>query len=301
MFIPEIFATKKPVISFEVFPPNNKTKMASLHKSIAEMAQLKPDYISVTYGALGVGMGQNHTIEVASHIKEQYGIEPLVHLTCITADEPKIHSMLELMDQHNLHNVLALRGDLPQDWNGNLTDIRFPHAADLIGFLQQERDFAIGAACHPEGHMESASKTADLLYLREKVDRGADFLVSQLFFDNEDFLTFQHEVRSLGITVPITAGIMPVVNKRQIERITQLCGARVPQKFKRIMDRYEHNKEALRDAGIAYAAEQIIDLLSAGVSGVHLYVMNRPDIAKRLVGNIESVVKHLVEERETIG
>lgn len=297
MFIKNMFAQKKPVVSFEIFPPNKQSKINTIYNTIENLAVLQPDYMSVTYGATGISEGKDLTVKLASFIKNEINIEPLAHLTCIGSTQQQVYQQLATMKQVGIDNVLALRGDKPIDYLQNNSSY-FNYASDLITEIKNNFQFSIGAACHPEGHIEAKSKITDLINLKNKVDCGADFLVSQLFFNNKDFYAFLNEVRLLGINIPVVAGIMPVVNTKQIERIVSLCGANVPQKFKKIMVKYQYNKEALIDAGIAYASEQIIDLLSSGIDGVHLYVMNRPYIAKRLINNISSVVKVLNTKEE---
>ena len=297
MFITDIFKQRNPVVSFEIFPPNKQSKINTIYNTIESLAMLQPDYMSVTYGATGVTDSKNLTLKLASFIKNELKIESLAHLTCIDSSKKQIHDKLLAIKEQGIDNVLALRGDLPLNYQNLQGD--FNYASDLITEIKSNFKLSIGAACHPEGHIEAKSRVLDLINLKKKVDSGADFLISQLFFNNQEFYSFLKEVRLLNINIPVVAGIMPVVNTKQIQRITTLCGANVPEKFKKIMVKYQYNKQALIDAGIAYASEQIIDLLSSGVDGVHIYVMNRPEIAKRLISNISSVVKVLnTKERE---
>ena len=297
MFITDIFKQRNPVVSFEIFPPNKQSKINTIYNTIESLAMLQPDYMSVTYGATGVTDSKNLTLKLASFIKNELKIESLAHLTCIDSSKKQIHDKLLAIKEQGIDNVLALRGDLPLNYQNLQGD--FNYASDLITEIKSNFKLSIGAACHPEGHIEAKSRVLDLINLKKKVDSGADFLISQLFFNNQEFYSFLKEVRLLNINIPVVAGIMPVVNTKQIQRITTLCGANVPEKFKKIMVKYQYNKQALIDAVIAYASEQIIDLLSSGVDGVHIYVMNRPEIAKRLISNISSVVKVLnTKERE---
>ncbi|MBK1809204.1 methylenetetrahydrofolate reductase [NAD(P)H] [Clostridium sp. YIM B02505] len=292
MLIKDLFKHKRMVFSFEIFPPKLTSPIDTVYKTIEELAVLNPDYISVTYGA-GGSVNNNRTCELSSLVKNKYGIEALAHLTCINSSEDKINKIVDDLNKNNIKNILALRGDV----NGeeNKSD-RYTYAYELIKHLRDKEDLCLGAACYPEGHVQSDNLDNDILHLKNKVEAGADFLVSQLFFDNNLYYNFLDKVSSKNINVPIQAGIMPVTNKKQIERIASLSGAYLPQKFIKIMDKYEHNKEALRDAGIAYAVEQIVDLISSGVSGIHLYTMNNPYVAKKITNSIESLINHINEE-----
>ncbi|NMA57470.1 MULTISPECIES: methylenetetrahydrofolate reductase [NAD(P)H] [Clostridium] len=291
MSLKNLFSSKKPVISFEIFPPNKASSINTIYKTIDNLAVLNPDYISVTYGA-GGSLVDNKTIEIASIIKNQYNIEPLAHLTCVTSTKKDINYVLEKLQENNVENILALRGDLPEDDSFEFPNpLHFTYASDLINHIKNNKDFCIAAACYPEAHIDCKDLNTDLKNLKNKVDIGVDFLITQLFFDNKFYYDFEKRARALDIKTPIEVGIMPVVNKKQIERIVKLCGASLPEKFIKIMNKYENNPEALKDAGIAYAVEQIVDLLSSGVSGIHIYTMNKPDIAKRIVDSIYSIVK----------
>lgn len=294
MYIKDIFSRKKPVISFEVFPPQKDYSIDSIYKTIDELAFLNPDYISVTYGAGGNSENRNKTVEISSIIKNKYNIEALAHLTCIASTKNEVNEVLEQLRKNNIENVLALRGDLPQDPNFKFPDpLHFRYAVDLVESIKKHGDFCIGGACYPEGHIERSSMEDDLENLKKKVEAGTDFLISQLFFDNNFFYDFKQKADAKGINVPIEVGVMPVINSRQIKRIANLCGAHVPEKFVKILDKYKDNPEALKDAGIAYATEQIIDLISSGVDGIHIYTMNNPQVAKKIVSNISSVVSAL--------
>ncbi len=290
MKISDLYKQKKTVISLEVFPPKLDSPVETVFKTLEELSDIKPDFISVTYGA--GGKAKDRTVEIASKIKNEYHIESLAHLTCISATKKQINDVFGEMRKNNLENILAMRGDIPEDPDFEFPNpLQYEHAADLIHEVKSEGDFCIGAACYPEGHVDCESKVQDVKYLREKVSMGADFLISQLFFDNELFYRFMEEIDLAGINIPVSAGIMPVLNKNQIVRITKLAGCQLPPKFKRILDRYENNPAALKEAGEAYAIEQIIDLMAWGVSGIHLYTMNKPDTAKRIIGNIENIRK----------
>lgn len=288
MKIRELFDTKKTVISLEVFPPKIDSPVETIFKTLDELKDIEPDFISVTYGA--GGKAKDRTLEIAAKIKNEYKIESLAHLTCISATKEQIKSNFEEMKANQIENILAMRGDIPEDPDFEFPNpLQYEHACDLIKEVSEEGGFSIGAACYPEGHLECKSKVQDIKYLKKKVEMGADFLISQLFFDNELFFRFMEEIDLAGIDVPVSAGILPVLNKNQIVRITKLAGCAIPPKFQRILDRYENNPAALKEAGEAYAIEQIIDLMAWGVRGIHLYTMNRPDTAKRIIGNIENI------------
>ena len=272
----------------EVFPPKLDSPVETVFKTLDELKDINPDFISVTYGA--GGKAKDRTVEIASKIKNEYHIESLAHLTCISSTKEQISDVFGEMRKNNIENILAMRGDIPEDPDFDFPNpLQYEHASDLIREVSAAGEFCVGGACYPEGHVDCDSKVQDIKYLREKVDMGVDFLISQLFFDNELFYRFMEEIDLAGINVPVSAGIMPVLNKNQIIRITKLAGCQLPPKFKRILDRYEDNPAALKEAGEAYAIEQIIDLMAWGVRGIHLYTMNKPDTAKRIIGNIENI------------
>jgi methylenetetrahydrofolate reductase (NADPH) len=290
MKIIDLFKDKKTVVSLEIFPPKVDAPIESIYRTIDELKDLKPDFISVTYGALGNTKGR--TVEIASKIKKEYGIESLAHLTCIAATKEEMEQTFIELKENKIENVLALRGDLPDDPNFVFPDpLHFKYARDLINEIRVKTDFSIGAACYPEGHVNCSSRVEDIRYLKEKVDMGAEYLITQLFYDNELFYEFMEKMAIADIRVPVSCGILPVLNKKQVLKITQLSGCKLPPKFLRILDRYEHNPEALKEAGEAYAIEQIIDLMAYGVSGIHLYTMNKPDTARRIIKNIENIRK----------
>ncbi|MDD4564021.1 MAG: methylenetetrahydrofolate reductase [NAD(P)H] [Eubacteriales bacterium] len=290
MKIKDIYEMKKTVISLEIFPPKWDSPIETVLKTLDELKDISPDFISVTYGA--GGKAKDRTIEIASKIKNEYNIESLAHLTCISATKKQIGECLDELRSHNIENILAMRGDIPEDPDFEFPEpLQYKYAADLIREVKAEGYFCIGAACYPEGHVECESKIKDVKYLRDKVSMGVDFLITQLFFDNELFFRFMEELDLAGITVPVSAGIMPVLNKNQIERMTKLSGCHLPNKMKRILERYEHNPAALKEAGEAYAIEQVIDLITWGVRGIHLYTMNKPDTAKRIIGNLLNIRK----------
>ncbi|WP_308779692.1 methylenetetrahydrofolate reductase [NAD(P)H] [uncultured Clostridium sp.] len=286
MNINNLFNEKKVVFSFEIFPPKQESNIDTIYNTLEELKGLSPDFISVTYGA-GGSLSKNMTCEISSIIKNKYKIEPLAHLTCINSTKEQVDKILNDLKKEGIENVLALRGDIPIDFDGKSD---FKYASDLIKHIKLRNDFNIVGACYPEGHLDSKSYEDDLINLKKKQEAGATHLISQLFFDNEYFYNFLEQKEKYGISIPIQAGIMPVINTKQIKRIVSLCGAKVPNKFIKIMNKYEYNPEALRDAGIAYATEQVIDLISTGVQGIHLYTMNNPYVAKKISESISSIV-----------
>lgn len=294
MKIRDLFDNKKLVYSFEVFPPKPDYPIESIYSKIEEMSVLKPDYMSVTYGAAG-SVANNRTAEIASLIKNKYGIESLAHLTCIDSSKEEINDILKDLKEKGVSNILALRGDIPKD-RELLDGLNFKNSQDIIRYAKANSDLGIAAACYPEGHIESKDKNIDIEILKLKEEAGADYFISQLFLDNNYFYDFLDKAEQKGVKAPIQAGIMPVINKKQIETIVRLCGATIPKKFIKIINKYEHSKDALRDAGIAYALEQIVDLISSGVRGVHLYTMNSPYIAERITTSIDSILSSVKEE-----
>lgn len=289
MKIRDIFDSKELVFSFEVFPPKADSSIDVIYKTLDELKGLSPDFISVTYGA-GGNSKDNRTAEIAGLIKNKYGIEPLAHLTCINSSEEEIKQVLNNLKSKNVENILALRGDVPQ---GATLKGNYRYSDDLIKTVREFGKFNIAGACYPEGHNKEESLDRHIDMLKRKIDAGAEHLISQLFFDNDDFYRFLEKSRKLGVDVPIQAGIMPVLNAKQIDRIVTMCGAKFPKKFMKIVDRYGHDKIALRDAGIAYAVEQIIDLASSGVDGIHLYTMNNAYVASKINESVTSIVTSL--------
>lgn len=279
------FFKKKTVLSYEVFPPKRTTPVNTIYDTISELKELSPDFISVTYGA-GGGKNNNQTFEIASAIKS-YGIESVSHLPCIGLTKEDVSAKLKELKRAGIENILALRGDVPSE---GCIQGDFTYASDLIAFIKSQGDFNILAACYPEGHIEAESKLEDIRNLKRKVDAGANHLITQLFFDNNFFYSFIERCQLADINVPIEAGIMPVINKKQIERMASLCGVTVPKKFVTMMERYENNPIAMRDAGIAYAIDQIVDLIAHGVDGIHLYTMNNPYIARKIHEAIHSLI-----------
>ena len=286
MKIESKFQKKKPVLSFEIFPPKRDKAIQNIDETLAILSELNPDFISVTFGA-GGSHTDNQTVELAKRIKHQYGIDPLVHLTCLNSSKFEICELLEELKEAEIDSILALRGDK----NPAVEEKQdFRYASDLVKFIRQYGDFSISGACYPECHTESKNKIEDIAYLKEKVDSGVQHLISQLFFDNNAFYSFREHIQIAGMHVPVEAGIMPVINKAQIERMVTLCGASLPEKFSRVMHKYEDNKEALFDAGMAYAINQIVDLLAHDVDGIHIYTMNNPIVAKRICDGIKNLI-----------
>lgn len=286
MIIENLFTQKKPVLSFEIFPPKKEAELENIDATLKLLAALHPDFISVTFGAGGSGAG-NKTLELASKIRREYQIEPLVHLTCISYSKEEIKNILKRLEEAGLKNILALRGDVnPQ------IPIKddFKYASELVTFIKEQGDFHVSGACYPEVHLEATDLVSDIRHLKKKVDAGAGHLVSQLFFDNKIFYDFQEKLKIAGIDVPVEAGIMPVTNRAQIERMVNMCGASLPEKFRRILDKYGDRKEALFDAGMAYAVNQIVELIAHGVDGIHIFTMNNPVVAGRICEGIKNLI-----------
>ena len=286
MKIKDILADGRPTLSFEVFPPKTADAYESVEKAASKIAQLKPDFMSVTYGA--GGGTSDYTVKIASTIKEEYGVTPLAHLTCVSSTREKVHHVLEELKAHKIENVLALRGDIPQD--GKTPEV-YHYASELIREIKEAGDFCIGAACYPEGHPESSNKSVDMDYLKQKVDAGCDFVTTQMFFDNSLLYSYLYRIREKGITIPVIAGIMPVTSGSQLKRIAQMSGSYMPARFLSLVDKYGDNPAAMKQAGIAYATDQIIDLLANGIKGIHVYTMNKPDVAAQIQSNISELLK----------
>lgn len=284
MRIKELFK-EKTVFSFEVFPPKKTSPVEVVYSTLEQLNDLRPDFISVTFGAGGSG-NSRYALDIASKIKES-GVIPMLHLPCINFTKEEIDSALNEAKERGIENILALRGDI----NPDIPPVEdFRYASELITYIKSKNDFDIAGACYPECHPDAGSLVDDIRNLRKKVDAGADHLITQLFFDNDHFYEFREKAAIAGINVPIEAGIMPVVNKNQIERMVTTCGASLPSKFVRIMTKYENNPEALRDAGIAYAVNQIVDLVASGVDGIHLYTMNNPYVARKISEAVSGII-----------
>ena len=293
MKIDEIFAKKDLVFSFEIFPPKTTSSVDTIYKTLEELKDLKPDFISVTYGA-GGSLVNNRTTELSSLVKEKYGVEAVAHLTCINSTKEEIDYILNDLKAHGIENILALRGDIPE---GGVLKGDFKYAYELISHIKKRGDFNIAAACYPEGHVKGKNLKEDLIHLKLMEESGATHFISQLFFDNNYFYNFLEEKDKLNIKSSIEAGIMPVTNKAQIERLTSLCGVNLPEKFIKIVNKYEYDRVALRDAGIAYAVEQIVDLVSSGVDGIHLYTMNNPYVARKITESISSIINSINKQK----
>lgn len=286
MKIKDILAKGQPTLSFEVFPPKEESNFASVEKAALEIAKLNPSFMSVTYGA-GGGTSQ-YTVQIASGIQSTCQVPALSHLTCVSSTREKVHSVLREIQAHGIENVLALRGDIPKDGK---VEKDYQYASQLIREIRETcPDLCIGAACYPEGHVESVNKTVDIGHLKEKVEAGCDFVTTQMFFDNNILYNYLYRIREKGITVPVVAGIMPVTNISQIKRICSMSGTYLPARFKAIVDRFGDNPAAMKQAGIAYATEQIIDLIANHVNGIHVYSMNKPDVAAQIKNNLSEIL-----------
>ena len=278
MTVREILQQKRPTLSFEVFPPKKESAFDAVRDAALTIAKLQPDFMSVTYGA-GGGTSR-YTAEIASMIQKETGTPAIAHLTCVTSKREKVRTVLEEIRAHGIENVLALRGDIPEDGH---TESDYRYASELIEEIRTHAPaLCIGAACYPEGHVESASQREDLKHLKNKIDKGVDFITTQMFFDNNRFFHFLYRLRDMGVTTPVLAGIMPITNAAQIKRAQAMSGAALPRQFTTLLDRYADNAAAMEQAGILYAAGQIIDLIANHVNGVHIYTMNKPQVAEKL-------------------
>ena len=277
-------------ISFEVFPPKTDSSFDSVEKAVNEIAKLKPSFMSVTYGA-GGGTSK-YTLDIAERIKNEYNVSTLAHLTCVSSTKSTVRERIEAMKHAGIENVLALRGDIPADIKTfEPGELQYHHAAELVRELKDSgADFCIGGACYPEVHPESANQKEDIKYLKEKVDAGCEFLTTQMFFDNNLLYNFLYKIREAGITVPVIAGIMPITNANQVERAIKLSGSFMPNRFKSIVDKFGSDPKAMQQAGIAYATDQIIDLFANNIKNVHVYSMNKPDVAKNILNNLSEIV-----------
>ncbi len=288
MKIPELYEKKKPVFSLEIFPPKRKSNLDSIYDTVEKLAVCKPDFISVTYGA-GGNIADNSTCEIASNIKKKYGIETVAHLTCVNSTKEDVKEMIGRFADADIENVLALRGDIISE-----EDIKtdFKHANELAIEVQRKcsENLEILGACYPEGHYESKSLDEDIQNLKYKIGAGVKVLITQLFFDNQVFYEFMGKARLMGLDVPVSAGIMPIVNSRQIEKTVALSGASLPHKFTKMISLYENDAEGLFEAGIEYAVEQIRDLITNGADGIHVYTMNNPQVALRVHENIKDLL-----------
>ncbi len=284
MYIKDLFKSNKTVISLETFPPKQNSDFDSVMNTINEIALMKPDYISVTYGAGGGGTSKN-TVKIASKIENELKISALAHLNCVSSTKDEIKTILNQLKQNNIHNILALRGDIPADSNFP-NPLNYKYAYELIKDIKDFGQFCIAGACYPECHFECDSLDKDIENLKIKVDTGCDFLITQMFFDNNKMYSFLDKVRSKNINVPIEAGIMPITNPKQIGRIVDLSSATIPDEFRRLLDKYSNDAISLRQAGIEYALKQIHQLINYKIDGIHIYIMNKPKVAKTLMDSI---------------
>lgn len=289
MKIIDILNQEQMSLSYEVFPPKKETAFESVKEATEEIATLRPAFMSVTYGA-GGGTSE-YTLAVAKNIKEKYNVPMLAHLTCVSSDKATIQKRIADMKEAGILNVMALRGDLtPELEKTDRSKWDYRYAVELIRELKNDGSFCIGGACYPEKHPESANQREDIKFLKEKVDAGLDFLTTQMVFDNNLFFNFLYKIREAGITVPVLPGIMPITNANQVERAIKLSGAFMPQRFKAMVDKFGSKPEAMKQAGIAYATDQIIDLYANGITNVHVYSMNKPDIAKGIYSNLSEIL-----------
>lgn len=286
MKIIDIITSDKPSLSFEVFPPKTSDKFDSIKEATEEIAKLSPSFMSVTYGA--GGGTSDFTVSIAENLQKNFGVTSLAHLSCISSTKEKVHAQLEKLKEGGIENIMALRGDIPEGMSREHLDYRF--ASELITEIAATGDFCIGGACYPESHPESESSFEDVKHLKEKVECGCQFLTTQMFFDNNVLYNFMYRIREAGINVPVVAGIMPVTNAKSIRRICSMNNALLPQRFVRIVDRYGYDSEKMKQAGIAYATEQIVDLFANGINAVHVYSMNKPDVAKAIQNNISKII-----------
>jgi len=290
MKLSELFASDKLSLSFEVFPPKTDTAFESVKHATEEIAKLRPSFMSVTYGA-GGGTSR-YTLDIASNIKKQYGVPTLAHLTCVSSTRETVQEKIAQMKEAGIENVMALRGDLtPELEQTDRSKWAYRYAIDLIRDIKESgADFCIGGACYPEIHPESQNQAEDIRHLKEKVDAGCSFLTTQMFFDNNLLYNFLYKIREAGITVPVIPGIMPITNANQVERAIKLSGSFMPQRFKSLVDKFGNSPAAMKQAGIAYATDQIIDLFANGITNVHVYSMNKPDVAEKIQSNLSDII-----------
>lgn len=289
MKLTEILKKQEFSLSFEVFPPKTDDAYDSVKTATEEIARLSPAFMSVTYGA-GGGTSR-YTLDIARNIKEQFGVESLAHLTCVSSTRETVQARIKDIKAAGVENIMALRGDIPQNMLGEDRSLwQYHHAVELVREIKEAGDFCVGGACYPEVHPESASQKEDIRFLKEKVDAGCDFLTTQMFFDNNLLYNFLYKIREAGINVPVIAGIMPITNAKQVERAIKLSGSFMPQRFKSIVDKFGQDANAMKQAGIAYATDQIIDLFANGVTNVHVYSMNKPDVASTIQANLSAIL-----------
>lgn len=290
MKIIDILNSGKMSMSFEVFPPKTDTAFENVSRATQEIAKLNPSYMSITYGA-GGGTSK-YTLDIAENIMKDFGVPTLAHLTCVSSSRETVRERIEEMNARRINNVLALRGDIPPDMeNDDRSEWSYRYAVDLIREIKDSGyDFCIGGACYPEIHPESSNQKEDIKHLKEKVDAGCEFLTTQMFFDNNLLYNFLYKIREAGITVPIIAGIMPITNANQVDRAIKLSGSFMPQRFKSLVDKFGSDPLAMKQAGIAYATDQIIDLYANGLTNIHVYSMNKPDVAQKIQANLSDIL-----------
>ncbi len=290
MKLTEVFSKNQLSVSFEVFPPKTDSAFSSIKSATEEIARLKPLFMSVTYGA-GGGTSR-YTLDIAKNIKESYGVPTLAHLTCVSSTKETVQERIKEIKEAGIQNILALRGDLtPEMAERDRSHWDYRHAIDLIHDIKSNgADFCIGGACYPEIHPESENQKEDIRFLKEKVDAGCDFLTTQMFFDNNLLYNFLYKIREAGISVPVMPGIMPITNANQIDRAIKLSGSFMPVRFKSLVDKFSHSPEAMAQAGIAYATDQIIDLFANGINNVHVYSMNKPFVARKIMENLSDIL-----------
>lgn len=288
MKISKLLNDNKTTLSFEVFPPKTESNFATVEKAALDIASLKPDFMSVTYGA--GGSQRDNTIAIATKIQEKHNVATIAHLTCVGACKKDIHSVLDTLKENGIENVLALRGDKPKDMDGD-PFIDFNYAYELVEEIKNYGDFCVGGACYPEGHTDATTKKEDIKNLKNKVDIGCDFLTTQMFFDNNIFYNFLYRAREEGIYVPIIPGVMPITRANQVKRAIELSGTNMPERFRNLVDYFGDNPAAMQQAGIAYATDQIIDLIANGINHIHVYSMNNPNVAKSIMDNLSEILK----------
>ena len=290
MKLSELLRGDTPHLSFEVFPPKTDTAFASVKAAVEEIAELHPSFMSVTYGA-GGGTSR-YTLDIAKNIKDLHGVETLAHLTCVSSTRETVREKIAQIKAAGIENVMALRGDLTPEMEGqDRSGWAYRHAVDLIRDIRESgADLCIGGACYPEVHPESADQREDIRYLKEKVDAGCSFLTTQMFFDNNLLYNFLYKIREAGITVPVIPGIMPITNANQVARAIKLSGSFMPRRFASLVDKFGSDPDAMKQAGIAYATDQIIDLFANGIKNVHVYSMNKPDVAAKIQDNLSAII-----------
>lgn len=285
MKIIDILNQKEVTLSFEVFPPKTEAGFLTVEQATEQIAALRPDFMSVTYGA-GGGTSK-HTTKIAADLQEKYGTNVLAHLTCVSSTRETVRNMIRTYQENGIENIMALRGDIPAEGR---TVFDYDHASELIYDIKSiDENICIGGACYPEGHVECERQSEDILHLKEKVEAGCDFLTTQMFFDNSTMYSFLYRIREIGIEVPVVAGIMPITNPAQVKRSVALSGATIPQRFRTMVDRFGDDPESMKQAGVVYAAEQIIDLIANGVTHIHVYSMNKPEIAAAIQSSLSAI------------